>query len=652
MLRIFPHALGRVLGFRAQFFFFLLAILGFCATGAQAQISPGPLSKAHQSLNGVLSCTKCHDFGGGGVQLKCVDCHTEIKTRLTQHQGMHAVWVAANATSKDCARCHSEHNGVNFQLIRWQPNRESLDHRQTGFALTGKHAALKCEQCHAADKIPAAAKSTIQMKDLNRSYLGLSRTCTSCHQDEHRGQLGADCARCHTTDAWKPASGFNHTSAKFQLTGAHATIACAKCHTPTAGQTPFVKYTGLPFVSCTDCHNDPHKGSFKGTCQSCHNTTNWTRVAQLEGFDHAKTAFPLLGKHGKVACADCHKGGDFKTPVAHAKCADCHADYHQGQFRTRAGGTECAACHDENGFKPSTFTTSAHAMTTYPLEGKHAAVKCDQCHVPKGKDTVFHITATECSNCHKDIHQAQFAAAPYQNRCEQCHNVQGFTPARFTLARHQQSRFPLTGAHLAMTCDQCHMAPQRGSTVAVKYRFEDRSCTACHMDPHRDQFRDRMAAKRADGSALGCEACHNTAQWKELRSFDHSKTNFPLLGAHRSVACVDCHRPPALETTLDHVDFRAASKQCSGCHTDPHGGQFASRSDVTDCSSCHTLNRWKPANFDHNTRTPFSLQGAHQNVTCAGCHGMTRPVDGKPVVFYKPTPTTCVGCHGSNVPAK
>jgi hypothetical protein len=158
-----------------------------------------------------------------------------------------------------------------------------------------------------------------------------------------------------------------------------------------------------------------------------------------------------------------------------------------------------------------------------------------------------------------------------------------------------------------------------------------------------------MAAKRADGRVAGCEACHTTVQWKELRGFDHEKTKFPLLGAHRAIACADCHRPPALERTLEHVNFNNAPVQCSGCHNDPHAGQFAGRKDVTDCSSCHTANRWKPAAFDHDARTAFSLQGAHQNVSCGGCHNLTRVVAGQSVLFYRPTPTKCADCHGNDV---
>ena len=79
-------------------------------------------------------------------------------------------------------------------------------------------------------------------------------------------------------------------------------------------------------------------------------------------------------------------------------------------------------------------------------------------------------------------------------------------------------------------------------------------------------------------------------------------------------------------------------------------GAICGRKDVVDCSSCHNLNRWKPANFDHDTRTAFSLQGAHQNVPCGGCHTLTRVVAGRNVVFYRPTPTKCAECHGNGVP--
>jgi hypothetical protein len=263
-------------------------------------------------------------------------------------------------------------------------------------------------------------------------------------------------------------------------------------------------------------------------------------------------------------------------------------------------------------------------------------------------DTVFKITRTECQDCHEDIHKGQFAGAPHQNRCEFCHNLQGFKPTRFALARHKETRFSLTGAHIAVLCADCHKAVPAGSTAPVKYRFDDRSCTGCHVDPHNGQFRERMGLKRQDATAAGCEACHTTATWKELSRFDHSKTEFPLLGAHRGVACGDCHRPPALQSNLKSVDFRAAPKRCSACHGDSHAGQFATRKEAADCSGCHNSARWKPAEFDHDKRTPFSLEGAHRRVACDGCHKLTREVNGKRVLYYNPTPRECKACHGQN----
>ena len=132
-----------------------------------------------------------------------------------------------------------------------------------------------------------------------------------------------------------------------------------------------------------------------------------------------------------------------------------------------------------------------------------------------------------------------------------------------------------------------------------------------------------MLQPRADGTAAGCEACHTTKSWKELSGFDHSKTSFPLLGTHRAMACIDCHKPPNLETKLINVDFKTAPTKCEECHEDAHGKQFA-KAGVTQCAECHNSLKWKPAFFDHDQRTEFPLRGVHRNVRCAECHKLTR----------------------------
>lgn len=617
-----------------------------------AQISPGLLSRPHRSLDGTANCAVCHKFGGQAA-LKCLSCHIEIGARLATHRGLHANYNIPPDSSQECAKCHSEHNGEDFPLVKWDI--KTFDHRQTGYVLQGKHAGLSCNRCHTPERISAQEKSAIKIKDLSRTYLGLSAACATCHQDPHKGRLGQSCQQCHNFSDWKSISvqQFDHSKTRYPLTGLHVGVKCAKCHTTGADNQP--RYTGIPFGACSDCHADPHKGSFASTCQSCHNTGGWKKVS-LQGveerFDHSKTKFPLLGKHAAVDCAQCHAGGDFKKPLVFANCADCHKpNPHNGQFAGRPDKGECASCHTLNGWKPSTFTVKEHAASQYPLQGGHARLECAQCHIPKGKDTLFKIKFERCIDCHIDRHAAQFAEAPYFNACDRCHTVEAYRPSTFSLAQHKRTRFSLTGGHVAVPCADCH----KQSTAfqpkpAAIYHWQDLSCKSCHEDPHKTQFRDRMQHKDSEGRIEGCEACHSTNSWKELSRFDHATTQFPLIGAHRATGCLGCHKPSTPGAKLSDVNFQAAPTRCEECHEDIHGKQFA-KGEVTRCAECHNTMKWKPALFDHDARTEFPLRGAHQQVHCNECHKLIRSVAGKSVLFYKPTPKDCAACHGAKIPA-
>jgi hypothetical protein len=161
------------------------------------------------------------------------------------------------------------------------------------------------------------------------------------------------------------------------------------------------------------------------------------------------------------------------------------------------------------------------------------------------------------------------------------------------------------------------------------------SCTTCHEDPHHGEFAARMAKLNTAGKPSGCEGCHSTKAWNDLAGFDHATTSFPLLGTHRAVACIDCHKPPNMEQTMLHVSFKEAPSQCEDCHENPHGDQFAKNGKKTLCA-------------DHE-KTAFSLKGAHENVACGDCHTLVREENGKKILYYKPTPTACASCHGGDM---
>jgi len=620
--------------------------LAFLAGPAHAQISPGPLAKAHQSLSGTSQCASCHQFGTSVPTFKCLDCHKEIARRLAANHGYHARLEMKSPNGKDCVHCHLDHNGEDFGLIHWEPPQKQFDHRLTGYKLEGKHAGVACEKCHMPGNMVADERALIKMKDLSKSFFGLSQNCVTCHKDPHKGQLGNECQSCHNFTDWKAAKQFDHSKTRYPLTGQHIQVACEKCHKPNVPDGP-ARYKDMKFQSCLDCHIDPHKGAFKQRCEDCHTTAGWKKLLPAFAFDHSKTKYPLLGMHTKVNCADCHINDDFKRPLPFANCNDCHKpDPHKGQFEARPKKGECAECHTLDGWKPSLFKVKEHDTSGYPLKGKHVSVECAKCHLAAGKDTIYKVKFALCTDCHKDAHDGQFASAPHSNKCEDCHTVRDFHRSLFTIAQHRDTRFVLTGAHAAVPCADCHKVGAAGRTDKIMpFRFEDRSCTACHSDPHHGEFKDRMAKRRADGTPEGCEACHNVRSWTDINGFDHAKTKFPLLGAHRVVQCGACHKAPVGSR---QVQFKGTSQICEDCHKDAHKAQFA-KAGKTPCADCHDSQRWVPSIFNHDTRTHFPLQGGHANVACDKCHKQTVLVEDKPVIIYKQAPSKCTDCHGPDV---
>jgi hypothetical protein len=440
--------------------------------------------------------------------------------------------------------------------------------------------------------------------------MGLSTACVSCHEDIHRGQLDQSCERCHDTEDFKrTATSFDHTRARFQLTGRHREVKCADCHKPIESDAKTMRYKPIAFDKCGACHQDPHRGSFQAACDSCHDTASWKETRTRREFDHSRTKFPLVGKHAPVSCVKCHQGARFNAPLAHARCMDCHKDAHDGQFASRPDRGECAPCHNEQGFKPSTYGVPEHQSARFRLEGAHARVECAKCHPVTASKADFRPKFEACADCHKDPHKGQFTAG-----CNECHSVEAFRPSTFTATRHQSSAFPLREAHLAAACADCHMEG--------RYRFEPSGCDSCHTSAHESGIRTVTG---------GCDRCHTSSAWRNLRPFDHAPTGFALTGAHEKPACAACHKPAG-----KRIEFRAAPKKCVGCHEDIHRGQFDA-----DCSSCHTSVEWKATLFDHS-RTAFPLDGAHKDVPCRLCHAR----DTRDVVVYRGVPRECAVCHG------
>jgi len=348
-----------------------------------------------------------------------------------------------------------------------------------------------------------------------------------------------------------------------------------------------------------------------------------------------------------VDCFKCHSrfvageksGSDLEsrthiryTGLQYANCTPCHEDKHQQRL-----GDDCERCHTTAGWSRKDNRGFDHNRTIYPLEGRHDTVECRRCHT--GERLTTPVAHGLCTDCHADAHRAQFADRPDGGRCEGCHGLEGFIPARFDLPEHQQGPYPLTGAHTALPCIDCHrMEALRGTEPVRRFRMAESACHDCHPDEHRGQFPPRLGEP-------WCETCHSTAVWRDVE-IDHGLTRFPLTGSHGRTACTKCHPRVEAGTGREHTRFKPLETGCLSCHDDIHRGQFTTGEQPKDCTACHTPNAWAELRFEHNRDSRYTLRGAHHRIACGECHpreGADGIDDG--FIRYRPLASDCAHCH-------
>jgi hypothetical protein len=326
----------------------------------------------------------------------------------------------------------------------------------------------------------------------------------------------------------------------------------------------------------------PHD-SFPADCSLCHQGDGWTEIRADFAFDHAgETGVPLVAAHAAAQCLRCHNDRGPVAAFAARGCAGCHADVHRGLM-----GADCESCHDQESWRPDAVI-EIHARTRFPLIGAHAAAACWRCH-PGGQSGNFAPVSAECITCHQsDLALAldpDHVAQGWVSDCDECH-----IPTTWAGAGFRHGTWPLSGAHKAADCTQCHVGGVFAGTPS--------DCVDCHLS-------DYVGATDPDHDALGfptdCAQCHGTSDWDDAQ-FDH---------AGIVTGCVSCHLS----------DYQAT--------TDP---DHAAAGFPLECEGCHNTRTWNDAQFDHS----FPIQsGTHGGFDCAECHL-------SPGTFDNPT---CTSCH-------
>lgn len=566
--------------FLGLFFLWMVWSPHALAQGVGGFLSPGPLAADHADLDSVTKCTSCHDLGRGLSWDKCMGCHDTVRDEVRSGTGFHA------KKGDNCATCHPDHRGRDFELIRIVES--DFDHDATGFPLRQAHAEAACADCHTEAG----------------TWEGLSTECVSCHTDPHgaeqssRSLLGA-CEDCHDAGDWHalplPVGLFDHNDpedADYPLEFAHSEVACQECH-------PESRFVPIASESCEDCHGDTHTVNFRQGCEECHERPDTWLVQR---FEHIRTGFAIEGLHARLDCESCHGTRPARSP-GKPLCATCHEDVHRRQF----GATDCGTCHTvfHAGFAIPDFD---HDQTHFPLVGEHRNIGCEPCH-GDGRNAVYRgIEHDDCDSCHTDAHEGRYEPT----RCERCHTPEAFERLHFD---HDDTEFPHTGSHVGLECDKCH-------TENRWTGFAFRSCVDCHGEasPHEGKMdRDR------------CSDCHQTTAFADI-AFDHKVgTGFDLHPQHSNQACGTCHE--------QMVDFRGNERACSECHDKPSPTHYDGA-----CGDCHPASHWAPGELggrDHAI-TGFALHGAHGLLPCEDCHDAGQP--------RGLTQGRCVTCHTEDDP--
>jgi hypothetical protein len=623
-----------------------------------------PLTGAHNAVD----CFSCHTNGFEGTPTDCQACHTQDFNQAVNPNH------AALGFSMECATCHTTEPG-------WSP--ATLDNHNEYYVLSGAHAAIanQCASCHNGDytNTPNTCAGCHQQDfnqttDPNHLALQFSTDCATCHSEsawvpstfdhdnqyfpiysgEHEGEWD-QCIDCHTTPgnyaiftcltchsnpetneehngvngylynstaclACHPtgseAVNFDHNMTAFPLTGGHTTANCTECH---AGG-----FEGVS-MDCFSCHqaefnqsaNPNHSALGLSTdCISCHTTEpGWSPA----NFANHNEYYVLSGAHATLAnqCVACHNGDYTNTPNT---CSGCHLDdYNQTTnppHLTLQFSQDCASCHTESAWEPSTFD---HDAQYFPINsGSHEGewAQCIDCHNSPGNWPVF-----TCTTCHanpetNEEHTGVNGYVYSSPACLACH-PNGEGDFGFD---HNNTAFPLTGAHITVNCLDCHAAGFEGTPT---------ECVACHTGSFNESLNPNHVAI---GLPMDCASCHTTAPDWNPASFPIHNEYYVLNGAHAIIAnqCVTCH----------NGDYTNTPNTCAGCHQDDYN-QTTNPSHTTlqfstDCATCHTESVWMPASMPNHSEY-YMLNGAHASIAneCALCHNGN----------YNNTPNTCVGCH-------
>lgn len=477
-----------------------------------------------------------------------------------------------------------------------------------------EHLNMECAECHREVPSDGGAGRMVVPTGIDQGY------CSSCHSGAFEWS-----ARLRTTDS---LAEYRHSRSAEEMGAAFSTGLTKRWRSGAVDFSHAAHVAGFATgefarEACVICHSGivsrmqadivPERFD-AGSCSECHSGMS-AGTALLEPAPSLTAGSFLHGKHGALACSDCHAPGaqgasgelssvvlkDSSGGDVYEGCVACHEQVdqpgHTAPLRVEGHGDlevqgDCSACHVV-GSTEATSNAMFRALRPVAVHGRSA---------------LQHFLA--------DFSHSEVEALESNAECSQCHRAApDGVPVERSLASFAHGDHLDLGEGLdGSTCARCHTAMgastaevTRAADLALEHRGleGEGACAACHQSAY------ELGAPDATQQAAGVERL----------VFSHA--------AHRANGCLDCHSPSGESAT--GIATNDSARTCTECHSHAAeqlvpGQKGLDLAAVQDCALCHALG--VPAHgvaleFQRQKLTTLAgefvhpeLKGAH----CADCH--------------------------------
>jgi hypothetical protein len=212
-----------------------------------------PLEGRHEKIG----CRSCHPAGfAAPVSGACASCHRDVH---------------AGELGGRCGSCHD--------AASWASRFGADAHRRTNFPLSGRHAFIPCEECHANQRDRGFSRATVECGSCHQADLARASLAAFDHSAAAAGAgSGAGCRGCHSPWRFSNATFPAHDDCFLLSSGPHAGVRCLSCHTQLRGVPEAGCSTNT--AACSRCHACPdttarHPGVLgfecrERKCYECH----------------------------------------------------------------------------------------------------------------------------------------------------------------------------------------------------------------------------------------------------------------------------------------------------------------------------------------------------------------------------------------------